>query len=189
MLKKFNIGETTIKQWVHQYNAGGVTQLINVNRRYSTEFKKNVIEYKWEYGLSLNETTAHFKIPSAGTVFQWEKRYLEEGISRLMQRKKGRLCNMMPKKPKTPKKPRELTREQEMEAEIAQLKMENAFPKKIERLGSSAEKATKKELAIVVFEPQGAISAQSTARVCQTGQEHILCNIKSSQQTRQICRS
>ena len=144
LAKKFNIGETTIKQWVHQYNAGGVTQLINVNRRYSTEFKKNVIEYKWEYGLSLNETTAHFKIPSAGTVFQWEKRYLEEGISGLMQRKKGRLCNMMPKKPKTPKKPRELTREQELEAEIAQLKMENAFLKKLNALVQARKRQQKK---------------------------------------------
>ena len=144
LAKKFNIGETTIKQWVHQYNAGGVTQLINVNRRYSTEFKKNVIEYKWEYGLSLNETTAHFKIPSAGTVFQWEKRYLEEGISGLMQRKKGRLCNMMPKKPKTPKKPCELTREQELEAEIAQLKMENAFLKKLNALVQARKRQQKK---------------------------------------------
>ena len=144
LAKKFNIGETTIKQWVHQYNAGGVTQLINVNRRYSTEFKKNVIEYKWEYGLSLNETMSHFKIPSAGTVFQWEKRYLEEGISGLMQRKKGRLCNMMPKKPKTPKKPRELTREQELEAEIAQLKMENAFLKKLNALVQARKRQQKK---------------------------------------------
>ena len=144
LAKKFNIGETTIKQWVHQYNAGGVTQLINVNRRYSTEFKKNVIEYKWEYGLSLNETMSHFKIPNNGTVFQWEKRYLEEGISGLMQRKKGRLCNMMPKKPKTPKKPRELTREQELEAEIAQLKMENAFLKKLNALVQARKRQQKK---------------------------------------------
>ena len=144
LAKKFNIGETTIKQWVHQYNAGGVTQLINVNRRYSTEFKKNVIEYKWEYGLSLNETMSHFKIPNSGTVFQWEKRYLAEGISGLMQRKKGRLCNMMPKKPKTPKKPRELTREQELEAEIAQLKMENAFLKKLNALVQARKRQQKK---------------------------------------------
>ncbi len=144
LAKKFNIGETTIKQWVHQYNAGGVTQLINVNRRYSTEFKKNVIEYKWEYGLSLNETMSHFKIPNNGTVFQWEKRYLAEGIFGLTPRKKGRQCKMTPEKPKTPKNPRELTREQELEAEIAQLKMENAFLKKLNALVQARKRQQKK---------------------------------------------
>ena len=51
---------------------------------------------------------------------------------------------MMPKKPKTPKKPRELTREQELEAEIAQLKMENAFLKKLNALVQARKRQQKK---------------------------------------------
>ena len=46
--------------------------------------------------------------------------------------------------PKTLKKPRDLTREEELEAEIAQLKMENAFLKKLNALVQARKKQQKK---------------------------------------------
>jgi transposase len=54
LAKKFNIGETTIKKWAHQYNAGGVTQLINVNRCYSTRSCMNIFIIIITTELSLN---------------------------------------------------------------------------------------------------------------------------------------
>ena len=58
-----------------------------------------------------------------------------------MSKKKGRPCNMPDK---NRKKTSNLTREQELEAEIAQLKMENAFLKKLNALVQARKKQQKK---------------------------------------------
>jgi transposase len=74
LAKEFGIGNTTARTWVQKYNAGGTKQLLLVNRHYTPEFKKKVIEYRWEHGLSLMQTVAQFQIPNIGTVYQWERR-------------------------------------------------------------------------------------------------------------------
>ena len=139
--KKLGISKSYLSRLRKHYESGGVSQILTKNRSYSPNFKKKVVEYKWKHGLSLNQTMTLFKIPDCGTVFQWEKRYLAQGISGLMPRKKGRPSKMTPK---TPKKPRDLTREEELEAEIAQLKMENAFLKKLNALVQARKKQQKK---------------------------------------------
>jgi transposase len=65
-------------------------------------------------------------IPADGLLYAWEKIYLDQGIEGLQDTRKGRL----PKVPesKTPKKPKKpLSREQELETEIARLRMENDY--------------------------------------------------------------
>ena len=52
---------------VSQYKNGGITQLLTQNKHYTAEFKKKVIEYRWEHGLSFNQITTLFKIPSRET--------------------------------------------------------------------------------------------------------------------------
>ena len=141
LAQKFNVEKTTVRKWIALYNSDGTTQLLSVNGSYSVEFKKKVLEYRWEHSLSFRQTAAHFKIPDSGTVFRWKKKYLAEGLSGLASRKKGRPSKMTPK---ASKKPRDLTREQELEAEIAQLKMENAFLKKLNALVQARKKLQKK---------------------------------------------
>jgi transposase len=48
--------EKNCSRWCARYEAGGTDQLLRVNRRYTPEFKKKVIEYRWEHGLSLTHS-------------------------------------------------------------------------------------------------------------------------------------
>ena len=130
LVKEFGVEQTTVCTWIDRYRAGGTAQLLHVNRRYTPEFKKKVIEYRWEHGLSLMQTVAQFQIPNIGTVYQWERRYLERGMSGLL--------------PKKPKKKENLTRLEQLEAENAQLRMENEFLKKLDALVQQRKKQPKK---------------------------------------------
>jgi len=138
--KEFGVGKKTVVDWCARYEAGGTDQLLRVNRRYMPEFKKKVIEYKWEHGLSLTQTAAQFKIPGSSIVYQWERNYLERGMSGLLSKKKGRPSKM----PKKPKKKEDLTRLEKLEAENAQLRMEIEFLKKLDALVQQRKKQPKK---------------------------------------------
>jgi transposase len=46
LVKEFGVGQTTVCTWIDRYRAGGTAQLLRVNRRYTPEFKKKVIEYR-----------------------------------------------------------------------------------------------------------------------------------------------
>ena len=137
---EFGVGEKTVIKWCARYEAGGTDQLLRVNRRYTPEFKKKVIEFRWEHRLSLMQTAAQFKIPNGSIVDQWEHKYLERGMSGLMPKKKGRPSKM----PKKPKKKEDLTRLEQLEAENAQLRMENEFLKKLDALVQQRKKQPKK---------------------------------------------
>ena len=133
--KILKIPKPSLRTWLYHYKKGGIEQLFIKNRKYAAEFKKEVIEYKWEHGLSLIQTTILFKIPNHVLIASWEKKYLAEGFSGLIPKKKGRLTKM-PKQKDI--KPQTLTREQE--AENAQLRMENAYLKKLNALGQARKK-------------------------------------------------
>ena len=49
------------------------------NKRYTPEFKKQVIETMRQEKLSYGETARRFKINSHGTIEKWERIYLTEG--------------------------------------------------------------------------------------------------------------
>ena len=138
--KEFCVGMRTVRDWFARYEAGGTDQLLRVNRQYAPEFKKKVIEYRWEHGLSLMQTAARFQIPNAGVVYQWEQRYLAKGTSGLLSKKKGRSSKM----PKKPKKKEDLTKIERLEAENARLRMENEFLKKLDALVQQRKKQPKK---------------------------------------------
>lgn len=140
LAKEFGVGETSIKGWCTRYEAGGTKQMLSVNRRYTPEFKKKVIEYRWEHGLSLRQVATQFKIPNNCTVYEWERRYLTRGKSGLLSKKRGRPRKM----PKKPKKEKNLTRLEQLEAENAQLRMEIEFLKKLDALVQQRKKQPKK---------------------------------------------
>ena len=138
--RKYGIGRSTLNQWYANYSHGGIKQLVSDNKRYTQEFKINAIEYRWRHDLSYKVAAAELEIPTGGLIHQWEKRYLESGVSGLLTTKKGR----PPKMPKKPEKPRrDLTREEQLAAEIAQLRMENAYLKKLNALVQERERSKK----------------------------------------------
>ena len=45
--KELFISKALLGRWINHYYEGGTEQLLHKNRKYSPEFKKDVIEYKW----------------------------------------------------------------------------------------------------------------------------------------------
>jgi transposase len=139
--RKYGVGENTLRNWWLHYSAGGIEQLFSIRRIYTKEFKIQAIEYRWAHRVSYLQAAADLGIPDEGTLYTWEKRYIEFGSEGLHDTRLGRLPTM-PKKKVVPKKKR--TREEELEAENAQLRMENAYLKKLNALVSEREKSERK---------------------------------------------
>ncbi|MDR1794899.1 MAG: transposase [Erysipelotrichaceae bacterium] len=55
----------------------------NPKKKYTGEFKQQVVETMREENLSFQETAKRFQIPNPASVSRWEKIYLEEGIEGL----------------------------------------------------------------------------------------------------------
>jgi len=142
--RQYDVGRNLARKWYRAYVAGGVEQVLNTKRHYSRDFKLQAIEYRWQNKLSYPQAVAALGISSEGLLYAWEKIYLEQGIEGLQDTRKGRPPKVPEsKKPKKDKKP--LTREQELETEIARLRMENDYLKKLNALFAKREKSEKKK--------------------------------------------
>lgn len=101
-----------------------------VKQVFSADFKRKVIETRWKNKLSFKEVAEHFNLDNPSLITSWQKRYLDEGISGLQPKPKGR-PSMKPKKLIPPTKDQSIKsdkeRIKELEAEIARLKYEMSF--------------------------------------------------------------
>jgi len=141
---KFSIPQTMVREWWRRYSKGGVEALVSTNQHYSGAFKQYAVEYRWLNDLSYSQAATDLGIPNQGTLYAWEKLYLEKGESALLDTAKGRPANMSKKQNSPKKKDEQLTREQELEAENARLRMENAYLKKLKALVAEREKSERK---------------------------------------------
>lgn len=139
--RELGVSESVIRNWRNQYEAGGYDQLRATRQFYTAKFKMGAVTYRRGNKLSYAQAAADLGIPNEGTLYEWERRYKEQGVEGLQETRKGRQPTMQKenKKPKTP-----VTREQELEAENSQLKMENAYLKKLIALVEEREKSAKK---------------------------------------------
>ena len=132
--KKFNISRETIRIWIAYYQNGGDKKLKNSNKKknYTGQFKVDVVEYMHEHRLSYKKTSMKFMI-HASLVKDWDLVYRHEGKDVLL---KG---NYMSSYKKKNHKLEEKSREELIE-EVEQLRMENAYLKKLRAL---VQKGTK----------------------------------------------
>jgi transposase len=79
-----------------------------------------------------------FRIPDKGTLKKWVKIYDQEGAEGLSKENRGRQ-KFMPRKPKKP-----MTREEQLLDELADLKAENAYLKKLHALVQSEKEKEEK---------------------------------------------
>ena len=128
--KKHGISKKMVRRWWASYCESGTEGLIGVNQKYTAEFKLKAIEFRWAHELSYLHAAAQLGIPGESTLRAWEKKYLKFGVEALQDTKKGRL----PKVPKQPPPKKSLTHEEQLEARIKQLEMENAYLKKLKAL-------------------------------------------------------
>lgn len=97
------------------------------NKRYTAEFKKQVIETMLEEKLSYSETCRRFDVSSRERIKSWERIYLEEGPEGFAVERRGRGSTGRPKK---------LSKETEEDllAEVQRLRAENEYLKKLQAL-------------------------------------------------------
>lgn len=125
---------TSIQKWVRKYQKHGSKGLVKaLKSSYSGEFKQNVVEYMHKNHLSLKETTYHFNLGSLSVVKRWECIYYEEGPQALYEERRGKKKNMNSKKTKKENK-KIVENNEDLIAEIQQLRMENAYLKKLQAL-------------------------------------------------------
>ena len=125
--KKYKVPRTCVQQWVAQYKLS--ESFTKPTRHFSGEFKLKVLNYQQEHKLSDLTTALIFGITNQATVCAWRKKYITGGTEALFQ-KQGR-PSKMPKKSLIPNKPRE---EWTKDEELAYLRMENEYLKKLTAL-------------------------------------------------------
>ena len=125
--KAYGVSSSQIRQWIAQYKLNG--KFTKPTRHFSGEFKLKVLNYQQEHHLSDLQTALIFGITNHGTICAWRKKYITGGTEALFQ-KQGRRSKM-PKKSLIPNKPRE---EWTKDEELAYLRMENEYLKKLTAL-------------------------------------------------------
>jgi transposase len=133
-----------LRSWVRYYRAFGAAGLERQNNRYSAFFKMKVINAYFRESLSLKATCLRFHIPCAAVLSRWLRIYEQEGSVGLKIEKRGKRKSMALKKPTT-KGTKVKTREQELEEELAYLRLENQYLKKLQALIQKKQEEKAKE--------------------------------------------
>jgi transposase len=131
--KRYQIARNMLGICVRLYREYGEKGLSSHAYNWTVEQKYQVLQYMHENHLSCQETGIQFGISGSSTIWQWEQRYLENGIEGLEGKKKGR-------KPKIPKPKPPKTREEELLDRIQYLEAENEYLKKLNALVAEREK-------------------------------------------------
>lgn len=127
----FGIDRALVRRWVAIFQQHGIEGLKvrHQRRHYDLTFKLQVLRFLEQVG-SIQQTCAHFNIPTHSTILTWQRRYACGGIDALRPRPQGRPPMKKPTSPEpTPKSPDEMT-PREMAEELAYLRAENAYLKK-----------------------------------------------------------
>jgi transposase len=135
--ERYGVGVSAVRQWVAAYRHHGLASTKAKYSVYTADFKMSVLQHMARHGLSYGETAAQFDIRNRGAIAMWERAYNLGGLAALTNRKRGR-------RPAMDKKPTLLvTTHQEagvkpsyaqLEEELAYLRMENAYLKKLDAL-------------------------------------------------------
>ena len=137
---KFEVRPNLIRYWSQVYRINGFDSFVHKQRPYSFEFKSHILNTMEVNNWSLTYTSAYFDLSTPGILFQWQKLYAHEGITRLKPQKIGR--PRVTSHSSTPKPSSKVT-EQELREELDYLRAENAVLKKLEALAQARKKKAK----------------------------------------------
>jgi transposase len=141
LASQYNVSARQIRYWSMVYGIHGDSSFLHSDHPYTFHFKIRVLTTMRQTDWSLTYTSAYFDLSTPGILFQWQKLYAHEGISRLHPKKKGR--PRMKHDPSEPKPSEQMT-EKELRAELDYLRAENAVLKKLEALAQAKKKQAKK---------------------------------------------
>lgn len=139
--REFGCCDRQIRYWLSVYRIHGLSSFLHSEHPYDFNFKVKVLNTMRQQHWSLGYTSAYFDLSTPGILFQWQKLYSLEGISRLYPQKRGKpRMNHNPSEPK----PSEQMTEKELREELDYLRAENAVLKKLEALAQAKKKKIKK---------------------------------------------
>ncbi len=136
----YGIEHSQLRRWVASYHLHGISGLEKKHSFYNADFKLRVLQHIAREGLSDRQAAALYDIRSTGSIGKWRREYDSGGLVALTSRRKGR-----PVKPLTsPSKahaPDETRTQKELLEELAYLRAENAYLKKLKALSDAERNA------------------------------------------------
>lgn len=107
------------------------------NKRYTPEFKKQVVEIMLKEKLSYRETARRFEVSSDTRIKDWERIYFTEGPEAFAVEHRGHSSTGRPRK-----LPKEV--EEDLLSEVQRLRAENEYLKKLQALVLEDERRQRK---------------------------------------------
>jgi len=109
------------------------------NKRYTGEFKQQVVETMMQEKFSYKEAARQFEVGDDKRVAAWERIYLEEGPEGLYIERRGRSSKGRPPKKLKPEV------EEDLLAEVQRLRAENDYLKKLNALVAERVRQERKQ--------------------------------------------
>ena len=135
-----------IERWVLAYRHHGEAGLSKKSSKYDPEFKLSVLKHMRDNHLSVTQVAARFDIRNHSAVGMWERAYRDGGIEALASRRRGTRNSMAVAVPNSDSPPdKDQRTREELVAEVAQLRMELAYLKKLEALVQAQPKQAPKK--------------------------------------------
>jgi transposase len=138
--RQYRMFPAVVRRSLKLYREHGEAGFLAKKAHYTVAQKLEVIRTRHIQGLSLEEAAVKFGINGSATIWEWERRYLENGIDGLTPKKKGRRPRI--RKPKVPPTPYE-----QLLAENEYLRAENEYLKKLNALVAEREAREKHDEA------------------------------------------
>ncbi|WP_341960283.1 IS3 family transposase [Pseudomonas sp. RC10] len=128
--RHFGIDFSLLRRWVASYRTGNSIKPMSYARRYSEDFKRQVLTYMHEHRLSLRQTAAHFDLGRSSLIGIWQRQYYSDSpVTPTAIQPADTPMKIKPAKPtdtNDAQKPRE-----QLMAELEYMRMENAVLKEL----------------------------------------------------------
>lgn len=141
---------SNLEFWVKLYEAYGEQGLLGVSKsNFTIEEKVSIIQHYQETGLSLVDTCVNYRISGPSVLLQWIKKFQTDGFKGLEDNRgahfrKNKTNTKMTKKSNIPGMKESMSEVEKLKIEIAYLRAENDYLKKLEALAQSKQAKKKK---------------------------------------------
>lgn len=143
--KKYSVSYGALKRWVHGYEKMGDAALIPANGRktYSFEFKLSMVESYLTTDISFKDLAFQNKMNTPGVISHWVRQYKKGGPDALKNEKKEISKTLEQSKKNSASEKDEYIKQ--LEKELTNLKIENAYLKELRSLRIQEETLVKKQ--------------------------------------------
>lgn len=130
----FGIAASMVRRWVLWFRHHGTDGLARKTDHYPFEFKLSVLQHMWNNSLSHTQVAAQFNIRNPGSVGIWERRHRDGSLVKKAQLPPKSPMTLKNLPPSPASEPDDNRSRKELLEELQQLRMENAFLKKLKAL-------------------------------------------------------